>query len=301
MQDKIVSIVTPTYICGKYIHRLLDSVLKQTYPSIEMYVIDDGSVDDTKSIIQDYIPRFAERGYTLHYNYQENQGQSVAINNGLKMIKGDYLIWPDADDFYKCDDTIEALVKALDEADEQTGMSRCLLEYLNEDDLSFRRATKISDEIKDQLFEDCLFGINGFWYCAGACMVTTSALREMIPDLEIYTEHAAGQNWQLMLPVLYKYKCATVPEVKYSVLLRSTSHSRGQFSSRKQTNKRFNGYRNTILETLKKIPYMPASELKMYSKKIDDYYDHMIFKNNMIFFLGPLVPVIQRVKKLFKR
>lgn len=300
MQDKIVSILTPSYNCGKYIHRLLDSVLKQTYPSIEMFVIDDGSVDDTKSLIQDYIPRFAERGYTLHYIHQENQGQSVAINNGLKLIKGDYLVWPDADDFYKEDDTIESLAQALEQGGEQVGMSRCLLEYLNEDDLSFIRAVKVT-EIKDSLFEDCLFGTNGFWYCAGACMVKTSALREMIPGLEIYTEKAAGQNWQLMLPVLYKYKCATVPEVKYSVLQRSASHSRGQFTSRKQTNTRFNGYRNTILETLKKIPYMTFNELKSYSGKINAYYNRMIFKNNMVFFLGPLVPVIQRVKKLFKR
>ena len=36
----------------------------------------------------------------------DKKGQSVAINNGLKLIKGDYLVWPDADDFYKADDTI---------------------------------------------------------------------------------------------------------------------------------------------------------------------------------------------------
>lgn len=297
----LVSILTPSYNCGKYIHRLLDSVLRQTYPSVEMFVIDDGSTDGTREIIKSYIPRFARRGYELHYIYQENQGQSVAINNGLKMVNGEYLIWPDADDFYKTDDAIESLVKAVSDADEQTGMSRCLLEYLHEDDLSFSRAIQISGPVKERLFDDCLFGTNGFWYCAGACLVKTSVVREMIPDLEIYTEHAAGQNWQLMLPVLYKYKCATVPEIKYSVLTRRASHSRGQFSSRKQTNRRFNVYRNTILSTLQRIPSMPADELKSYANAINKHYNQLIFKNNMIFYLRPVIPMVQKVKKLFRK
>ena len=297
----LVSILTPSYNCGKYIHRLLDSVLRQTYPSVEMFVIDDGSTDDTKEIIESYIPRFAQRGYELHYTYQENQGQSVAINNGLKMINGEYLIWPDADDFYKTDDAIESLVKALSEADEQTGMSRCLLEYLNEDDLVFCRAVSVNGPVKECLFEDCLFGTNGFWYVPGDYMVKTSVVREMIPDMEIYTEHAAGQNWQLMLPVLYKYKCVTVPEIKYSVLTRRASHSRGQFSSRKQTNRRFNVYRNTILSTLERIPSMPAEELESYTSSINKHYNRLIFKNNLIFFLRPVIPVVQKVKKLFRK
>ena len=300
MQDKIVSILTPSYNCGKYIRRLLDSVLKQTYPSIEMYVIDDGSEDDTKAIIQGYISRFAERGYSLHYIHQENQGQSVAINNGLKLIKGDYLVWPDADDFYKTDDAIEALVQALENADETVGMSRCLLEYLREEDLSLNWAVKVTEN-KDRLFEDCLFGSVNYWYTPGGYMVKTSVLREMIPDLEIYTEKAAGQNWQLMLPVLYKYKCITVPEVKYSVLQRDASHSRGQYSSRKQINKRINGYRNTILSTLERIKEMPDEERRAYNKKINRLYDKRILQNNLSFMPRPIQSAVKSIAKLFKR
>ena len=63
--SNLVSILTPTYNCGKFIPRLLDSVLRQTYPAIEMHVIDDGSVDDTKDIIDRYVPKFEQRGYRL--------------------------------------------------------------------------------------------------------------------------------------------------------------------------------------------------------------------------------------------
>lgn len=132
-------------------------------------------------------------------------------------------------------------------------------------------------------------------------MVKTKALKRTVPDLDIYTEHNAGQNWQLMLPVLYSYRCVTVNRVMYSALVRSASHSRGQYSSRKQINKRINGYRNTILSTLERIQEMPSEERDAYIKKINQLYDRKIRQNNLLFFTKPIRPVIQRVKKLLKR
>ena len=291
----LVSVLTPTYNCGKYIHRLLDSVLKQTYPAIEMYVMDDGSTDDTRSVIDSYIPRFEEKGYSLHYRYHENQGQSGAINDGLKLVKGDYLVWPDADDFYKTDNAIEVMVDSLKNSADDVGMTRVLLEYLKEEDLTLARGLNQPGPYSDRLFEDCLFKINGFWYCAGGYMVKTAVLKAGIPDLEIYTEHDAGQNWQLMLPVLYTHRCLTIPQVMYSVLTRSSSHSRGQYATRKQVNRQYNGYRNTILATLKKIPSMPAAELTDYCRRINRQYDKMVMMNNLRCFLRPITPYIKRM------
>ena len=86
MSQDLVSILTPCYNTGKYIHRLLDSVLSQTYSAIEMIVVDDGSTDNSKDIIKSYIPKFEARGYELKYLYQENSGQSVAIQKGLHLV-----------------------------------------------------------------------------------------------------------------------------------------------------------------------------------------------------------------------
>ena len=267
----------------------------QTYPAIEMYVLDDGSTDDTKSVIDRYTPLFEQKGYTLHYCYHENQGQSGAINDGLKLFKGNYLVWPDADDFYKTDNAIEAMVNSLKDSADDVGMTRVLLEYLREDDLTLARNLNQPGPYDDRLFEDCLFKINGFWYCAGGYMVKSSVLRETIPDLEIYTEHDAGQNWQLMLPVLYTHRCLTIPQVMYSVLTRVASHSRGQYATRKQVNRQFNGYRNTILSTLKRIPSMPPAELADYSRRINRQYDKMVMMNNLRCFFRPVIPLIKRI------
>jgi len=75
--QKLISILTPTYNYGHFIHRLLDSVLQQTYNNIEMIIIDDGSTDNTKQVIDGYIEKFQKRGFSLNYIYQGNQGLSI--------------------------------------------------------------------------------------------------------------------------------------------------------------------------------------------------------------------------------
>ncbi|MBQ6166089.1 MAG: glycosyltransferase family 2 protein [Muribaculaceae bacterium] len=299
--SKLVSVLTPTYNCGKYIHRLLDSVLRQTYPAIEMHVIDDGSVDDTKEIIQRYVSKFEQRGYRLCYHYQTNQGQSAAINNHLKMITGDYFVWPDADDFYKTDDAIETLVNSLKDTDETVGMTRCLLEYLNEEDLTVNRTINAKRQYAESLFEDCLYGQNSYWYNPGGYMMKTKVLKEAIPDLQIYTEHDAGQNWQLMLPVLYNRRCLTINRVMYSVLIRLSSHSRGQFAARKKSKRLFNSYRKTIVSTLERMQEMPDGEKRDYINKINRLYDKKILKNDLIYLTNPIRPAIKRFIAFFKK
>ena len=115
MQKGLVSIITPCYNTGSIVHRLLDSILEQDYPSVEMFAIDDGSTDNTPDVIKSYIPKFEKKGYRLTYVKQENGGQSSAINNGLKMVSGEYLAWPDSDDFYCVPTAISSLVITLNE------------------------------------------------------------------------------------------------------------------------------------------------------------------------------------------
>ena len=71
--------------------RAIKSVLTQTYTNIEVIIIDDGSTDETPSIIFAYP--------TVHYYYQQNKGIAAARNNGIKNSSGKYLIFLDADDW----------------------------------------------------------------------------------------------------------------------------------------------------------------------------------------------------------
>ncbi|MBI5963253.1 MAG: glycosyltransferase [Chloroflexi bacterium] len=88
-----VSVVITAYNASKWIHRTLDSVLTQTYPVLEVIVIDDGSTDHTARIVQSY-------GDKVNYVYQENFGQPIARNNGIRISKGDFIAFVDADDYW---------------------------------------------------------------------------------------------------------------------------------------------------------------------------------------------------------
>ena len=87
-----VSVVIPLYNKGKYIERALNSVLSQTYPPIEIIVVDDGSTDDGPERVLKYNdPR-------IKLIRQENKGPGAARNAGLAIAKGEYIAFLDADD-----------------------------------------------------------------------------------------------------------------------------------------------------------------------------------------------------------
>lgn len=270
MQKGLVSILTPCYNMEAYVHRLLDSVLEQTYDAIEMWVIDDGSTDGTPDVIKSYKGRFEARGLDLHYVRQENQGQSVAIKNGLRLVRGEFMTWPDADDFYSSPEAIAKMVSALQEATSDVAMSRVRETVVGEDTTTvyWVFGQEASGLERAKLFEDCLYVRNNFYYAPGGYMVRMSALNECLGDnYDIYTEKKAGQNWQLMLPILYKYRCITIPETLFSVVYRMQSHSRGGTADYEISARRLHSYETTIQSTLDRMK-MEAEEKRYYKREV---------------------------------
>jgi len=88
-----VSVVIPTYNCAKYLPEAIDSVLNQTYQDFEIIVVDDGSTDNTVTVLQRYI-----QNNSVVYIYQKNQGVSTSRNKGINKSTGEYICFLDADD-----------------------------------------------------------------------------------------------------------------------------------------------------------------------------------------------------------
>lgn len=91
------SVIIPVYNKGQYVKKALESVLSQTWPDYELIVVDDGSMDDSLSIVKSVLG-----GSTIYYQiiHQENAGVSTARNNGVAASHGDYLCFLDADDWW---------------------------------------------------------------------------------------------------------------------------------------------------------------------------------------------------------
>lgn len=87
----LISIIIPSYNHARFVSQAVDSALAQTLTAIEVIVVDDGSTDETQSMLSKYKGR-------INYIYQHNQGLSAARNTGFRAAQGDYLLFLDADD-----------------------------------------------------------------------------------------------------------------------------------------------------------------------------------------------------------
>lgn len=86
-----VSIVVPAYNHARYLPQAIDSLLAQDYPSLEIIVLDDGSTDETASVLERYTGR-------LHWERHDNMGQAATLNRGWAMARGELLGYLSADD-----------------------------------------------------------------------------------------------------------------------------------------------------------------------------------------------------------
>lgn len=89
-----VSVIIPIYNTAAYLRKALDSICDQTLKELEIILIDDGSTDGSRGIIEEY----AERDARIRWHAQPNQGQGVARNTALALATGRYIYFMDSDD-----------------------------------------------------------------------------------------------------------------------------------------------------------------------------------------------------------
>ena len=92
-ESPLVSILINNYNYGRFLGEAIDSALNQTYPHVEVIVVDDGSTDDSKNIIANY-------GNRIQPILKENSGQASAFNVGFAASQGDIVCFLDADDIF---------------------------------------------------------------------------------------------------------------------------------------------------------------------------------------------------------
>lgn len=105
MNKPLVSILVPVYNVEAYLPQCLDSLVGQTYPHLQIVLIDDGSTDGSWRVMQEY----AARDERIGIYHQENQGVGTTRNHLLEKIKGDYVLFVDSDDWVELD-MVEFLV-----------------------------------------------------------------------------------------------------------------------------------------------------------------------------------------------
>ena len=159
MINKLVSIITPTYNCAKFIARTIDSVQAQTYQNWEMIIVDDRSKDNTKEIVDEYIKDDSRIKY---YLLEVNSGAAVARTTAMKLAQGSYMAFLDSDDIWM-PDKLERQIRWMEE--NNYAFSCTAYEQIDEDDNLIGKTIKtVKKTDYNRLLLDCPVGNSTVMY-----------------------------------------------------------------------------------------------------------------------------------------
>ena len=110
MKD-LVSIITPTYNCGKFIAETIESAINQSYTNWEMIIVDDCSKDNTKEVVEEYMKKDNRIKYHV---LDKNSGAAVSRTKAMELAKGKYIAFLDSDDLWT-EDKLEKQIKFMED------------------------------------------------------------------------------------------------------------------------------------------------------------------------------------------
>lgn len=260
----LVSVVTPCYNGESFLDRYFEGILAQTYRPIEVVLVDDGSTDATYSLALSYKEKLEEQGIRFVCIHQENKGQAAAINRGLPEVTGEFITWPDSDDLMY-PDNLEKKVSYL-HAHPDAGFVCCQVNRVHEGNLNKVVSTdKVSDTSNPWIF-DSLIRDKGVYCLDIAYLARTEALFTALGGRRI-VESPAGQNYQLLLPLAYCYRCGFINESLVAYVVREGSHS-NSFTSLEAQIERIHEFEDLLHKVIRAIS-MTEDERELYERYID--------------------------------
>lgn len=169
-----ISIIVPVYNVEKYLDRCIKSILGQTFKDFEVILINDGSIDNSANICD----RYSKKDERIKVIHKDNEGVSKARNLGIKLARGNYLVFVDSDDWIE-NDFLELLYKGIKQLNTDIVISGYVYEkngkiinnfkksaerVFSKDEIrcEFFKQDKFSWTIYDKIFKKSLFINNSF-------------------------------------------------------------------------------------------------------------------------------------------
>ncbi len=187
MSKPKVSVIMPTYNRVRYLSEAIQSVLDQTFVDFELIIIDDGSTDDTESLIQGIgDPR-------IRYAHQQHRGISAAMNHGIRLARGHYIARLDSDDVW-LPEMLATQIKVLDTRP-RIGLVYSKAQAMNASGTPLEETRAFSPRYADDSFRSMLTG-------DFTCNITIVVRRQYLDKAGPYDESmAVNEDWDMWLRV----------------------------------------------------------------------------------------------------
>ena len=199
MPEIKVSVIIPTYNRAKLIKRSIQSVLNQTYQDFEIIVVDDGSADDTKSVVESF-----NNPKIRYIRHDINKGQSAARNTGIKNAKGKYIAFQDSDDEW-LPEKLEKQMSCFESPSSHSGIVYCGLWRIKGKNISLIPSLSVSPKDGD---------IHPF-ICRGnyISMPTVVCKTECFTKAGLFDEKFHhSEDWELMIRLSRYYRVKYINE-----------------------------------------------------------------------------------------
>jgi len=187
-RNPFVSVIIPTYNRGRVLGEAIDSVLSQEYRNFELIVVDDGSVDDTRSVLEEYRDK-------VTVITQKNRGVSAARNTGISCTLGSLITFLDSDDAW----LPGKLAAQVDFFDRNTDAMICQTE-----EIWIRNGKRVNQKIKHRKYSGDIFKRS-----LSLCLVSPSAVmmrRSLFDSVGFFDENLpACEDYDLWLRVSCRY------------------------------------------------------------------------------------------------
>lgn len=220
-----VSVVVPCYNVEAYLEDFLVSIIGQTYKDLEVILVNDGATDGTGAMLRDAVPRLRAENYIVKLIEQQNKGLGGAVDCGLKHFTGEFLMWPDPDDWLTPHSVARRVELMRENPDIGLLRTNASLYIEARGELHGHwMPTDRPPSRPTELFEDFLFMRHFF---APVChMVRSKLFLDVHPDRSIYFTPVSSQNFQLLVPLVEAHPVLQVHEPLAVYRVREDSRSR---------------------------------------------------------------------------
>lgn len=220
LNTPLVSVIVPVYNAEPFLDRCINSILNQTYPNIEVWLIDDGSQDNSREICE----KFTQDEIKINFIPQENAGVGAARNSGLKVAKGQFIAFVDSDDWIHTR-YIEILTSTMIE--HNADLAECDKLYTHEvvDEHIIENVRPTIFNKQDAIARSLTYGIWGVPYRMFS--------RNAIGDIE-FKEGVIAEDAYFTFEVLSRIKkMGVVDEKLYFYFHNSQSYTKKEFKPKK--------------------------------------------------------------------